>query len=109
MTTTAEILSTFVGSRVIVRTRVSGVSLGTLARVSDDGTTAHLMDSWRIWSWSGTAFTLSEIARDGAGKLRVDQHPDSGIIMVDTAGLEILQVTPEIEDQLRSRWEVGSR
>ena len=120
MTTTEEILGQCIGKRVIVRTRVSGVSLGTLNAVSDDGTAVHLTGvepddepvegltgAWRIWGWSGSAFTLSEIARDGAGVLRVDQHPDTGIRMTDTAGIEILQVAPKIEKKLRQNWQPG--
>lgn len=101
-----EILGYFVSRTVIVRTRVSGVSLGTLHRVDPAGTVVHLLDAWRVWGWDG-AFTLAEVARAGAGELRVDEHPETGVLMTDTAGIEILEITPEILERLKAQWKTG--
>lgn len=49
---------------VIVRTYSAGVHAGYLADQSEDGKRVKLLDSRRIWYWSG-AFTLSEMSQSG--------------------------------------------
>ncbi|MCP5025177.1 MAG: hypothetical protein GY929_02725, partial [Actinomycetia bacterium] len=57
---TTEIAGHLLGRRVLVRTRISGVSIGVLDAVEIGASTAVVLsDAVRIWSWSG-AYTVSE-------------------------------------------------
>jgi len=91
---THEIGQNLIGHRVIIRSNTSGVSIGLLTGLDVATKTVTLDDAVRIWSWSG-AFTLSEIATDGA-ICRLAEHPD-GILITDT-GLEILPMADKAWD-----------
>lgn len=52
---------------VIIRTCSAGIHIGYLAEQSEDGKRVKLLDSRRIWCWSG-AFTLSEMSQNGVSK-----------------------------------------
>lgn len=82
-----------IGRRVIVRTYISGVSIGVLAALStsEAGFEAHLTDAIRLWKWTG-AFTLSEIATVGSATARIAKHPSEGVWMADR-GMEILPIS----------------
>lgn len=54
-----------IGKYVVVRTRDSGVHIGTI--IERNGIESLLKDSRRIWNWSG-AFTLSEVSQNGVNK-----------------------------------------
>jgi hypothetical protein len=89
--TAAAPVAHLIGKRCIVRTRISGVSIGIITHIEvEASTTVRLSDAIRIWSWTDSAFTLSEMAISGA-KCRVDTHPD-GTVITET-GMEILPVS----------------
>jgi len=50
------------GKRVVVRTYSAGVHIGTLKEAN--GHECHLVDSMRLWEWSG-ALSLSKVASHG--------------------------------------------
>lgn len=60
----------YIGKRVIVRTYASGVHLATLKEYNPVDRDAFLLDSQRIYSWSG-AFTLSKVATEGVENGRI--------------------------------------
>ena len=79
-----------VGGWVLVRTRISGVSVGRLrsVTVTDAGWVVVLDEGRRIWSWSGGALACSELAAGCAEDVRTEAHPD-GIVIADE-GLELI-------------------
>jgi len=104
-TTDTDIGNDLIGSRVVVRTRTSGVSIGVLDAVSYGPVVVRLVDAVRIWSWSN-AFTLSELASDGAD-CRIAHHPD-GIVISDT-GCELIPVSDAAWSHIQANWEVGAK
>ena len=84
------------GRYVIVRTYSAGVHAGVLQ--SSSGAEAHLVESRRIWSWSG-ALSCSELAITGPsdGKISV-MVPDQSLVGV----IEIIPATQEAEKCLRN-------
>ena len=91
-----------IGERVIVRTRMSGVSIGTLVtvEVSPAGYAVTLDDALRLWSWDG-AFTLGEVALTGpTSAARIDPHPD-GMTIAEPA-VELLPMTDDAFTQLQT-------
>jgi hypothetical protein len=88
--TMQEVRDAMIGKHVIIRSRSSGVHLGTLAAWSGDE--VFLKDSRRLWRWStgGTGISLSEIAICG-----IDQS-ESKITMVlpELAVMGVCEVIP---------------
>lgn len=84
-----------IGKRVLVRTRISGVSAGTLAsaQATPAGYHVTLNDAVRIWRWEGGALACSELATKGPDQATTEAHPD-GIVIADE-GLELHPVTDE--------------
>ena len=97
-----------VGQIVVVRSRVSGVSIGTLTSLttSAGGFQVRLVDAVRLWSWKG-AFTLSEVAVSGVESARIDHHPDG--VLIAESGLEILPVSSDVFAGILEVSEVGSK
>ena len=79
-----------VGHWVLVRTRISGVSVGRLRSVqaTEAGWSVVLDEGLRIWSWDGGALACSELAAGQATDVRTEAHPD-GIVIADE-GMEII-------------------
>lgn len=84
-----------VGNWVLVRTRISGVSVGRLRSVqtAEAGWSVVLDEGLRIWSWGGGALACSELAAGQATDVRTEVHPD-GIVIADE-GLEIIPTDAE--------------
>jgi len=76
-----------VGQWVLVRTRISGVSVGRLRSVqaTEAGWSVVLDEGL---SWGGGALACSELAAGQATDVRTEVHPD-GIVIADE-GLEII-------------------
>ena len=79
-----------VGQWVLIRTRISGVSVGRLRSVTatEAGWSVVLDEGLRIWSWSGGALACSELAAGQATEVRTEAHP-AGIVICDE-GVEII-------------------
>jgi hypothetical protein len=80
------------GTRCLIRTRISGVSVGLLRSVSTSaaGWSVVLDDAIRVWSWEG-ALACSTLAIDGPTSSKTERHPD-GIVIADQ-GMEIVPVS----------------
>lgn len=86
---------------VIIRTYSAGVHIGYLAEQSEGGKRVKLLDSRRIWYWSG-AFTLSEMSQNGVS------DPDNCKFSVTipeielTEAIEILPCTERAMNNLKA-------
>lgn len=93
------------GVRCLIRTRISGVSIGIVDSLDVTTRSVVLSDAVRVWSWAD-AFTCSEIAAKGAA-CRIDRHPD-GILIVDE-GMEVIPVLDTAWADIQARWTVGRK
>lgn len=100
------ILHDLVGGRYIVRTQVSGVSIGVITAVEATvaGLVVSLTDAVRVWKWEG-AFTLADVARNGNAVCRFDRHPD-GVVIAES-GMELLPVSDDIWERLSTSGSYG--
>lgn len=86
---------------VVVRTYGAGVHVGYLAR--SDGQEAELIESRRIWSWTG-ANTLDEVAEFGVAEQACISKPMTKVKRL-TSVIETLEVTEKAAPSLlKSRW-----
>jgi hypothetical protein len=90
--------------RVLIRTRISGVSIGILEDCTP--TAARLTKAIRIWSWED-AFTVSEIATTGAA-CRIAHHPD-GIVIDSPDGRELMLVETAAWERIMASAVVGKQ
>ena len=84
---------------VIVRTYSAGVFAGNLAR--REGKEVELTDARRIWYWSGAA-SLSQLAVEGTKDPKNCKFPPPVSRVILTEAIEILEVTPEAEANIRA-------
>ena len=94
-----------IGKRVLVRTRISGVSIGIARHIDPATCTIVLDDAVRIWSWSD-AFTVSEIATTGA-ECRLATHGD-GVVISDE-GFELHELADTAWTNIEERATYGAQ
>lgn len=58
-------MRSLVGAKVIVRTYSAGVHFGTVEAVSESGSIVQLINTRRVWQWSGGRLSCSELAAQG--------------------------------------------
>lgn len=86
---------------VIIRSRDSGVHVGLLAKYHEGD--VELLDSRRLWSWSGGKNTLNEIASEGVSSARISK-PVAQIALLDAC--EVIPVSDAAAPSLtRERWD----
>jgi len=86
---------------VMTRSRDAGVHIGYLARVHLGD--VELIESRRLWSWTGQRHTLNEVALYGVVNARISE-PIAQIALFDVC--EIIPVTHEASKSLlSSRWQ----
>jgi hypothetical protein len=87
------------GKYVIVRTYSAGVFAGNLK--SRDGKEVVLIDARRLWYWAGAA-SLSQLAVSGTSKPDSCKFPIAVSSITLTEAIEILDVTPAAETNIKA-------
>ena len=90
------------GRRVLIRTRISGVSIGILDECTP--TAARFTNAIRIYSWEDFS-TVTEIATAGA-TCRIAHLPD-GIVIDSPDGRELMLVWPQAWELIMASAVVG--
>ena len=85
-------------SYIIVRTQSAGVFAGTL--VKRTGKEVTLKNARRLWYWSGGA-SLSQVAMEGVSRPNGCKFPCEVDRIVLTEVIEILDVTPKAEKNIK--------
>jgi len=94
-----EVTKTKKGKYVIVRTCSAGVFAGNLQ--SKDGKEVVLTDARRLWYWAGAA-SLSQLAVTGTSRPNECKFPITVPRVILTESIEILDVTLEAENSIKS-------
>lgn len=90
---TAQTYERYVDTKVVVRTVISGVTIGVLGGITftRSGPVVRMgPESYRLLQW-WNAESLSQLAREGA-ETKLDRHPAD--ILIADQGIEILPIAP---------------